>query len=58
MPRPQSSATSEALAWLSLDPQRRVYDAAARFGVKPCTLYRALKRAGITQYSRKTNATS
>lgn len=58
MSRPQSSATSEAIAWLALDPQRRVYDAARRFAVRPSTLYRALKRAGITQYSRKTNATS
>ena len=47
MSRPQSSATSEAIAWLALDPQRRVYDAATRFSVRPSTLYRALRRAGM-----------
>ena len=47
MSRPQSSATSEAIAWLSLDPQRRVYDAARKFSVRPSTLYRAMRRAGM-----------
>ena len=52
MPRPQSSATGEALAWLSLDPQRRVYDAATRFSVRPSTLYRAMRRAGMGERIR------
>ena len=56
MSRPQAQATSEAIAWLALDPQRRVYDAARRFAVRPSTLYRAMRRAGMGERIRAVGA--